>query len=321
MKKITLLLIVFATLAASAEGRSRNKEVSTEINVGTYNVWGNRQRNTQVYKEKNPAKKAPQERLWENSKDIVAQMIVDANWDIFGVQEGGNLVREELPKLVKEKGGKYEWWFQRPDPSIPDSEDTKNLANGMAWRKDRFKVTNKKVFWLSPTPDTPSKAWEEKVRHWRFVMSATVKDKKTGLEFIFMVTHCPLMQSTRIKSANLIIEREKALNPDNKTVILVGDMNSQPEMPYSQIIRTHFTDTRDISTSTPVGTGTMNGSGVRTTPLTRTIDYIYIRGEQLKYEVKEHKVYLDQYKVGDKLLYPSDHCPVGAKIVLTKPRQ
>ena len=320
MKKIALLFLVFITLFASAEGRSRNREVSTEINVGTYNVWGNRQRNTQVYKEKNPAKRAPQERLWENSKDIVAQMIADADWDIFGVQEGGNLVREELPKLVKEKGGKYAWWFQRPDPSIPDSEDTKNLANGMVWRKDRFKVSNKRVFWLSPTPDTPSKAWEEKVRHWRFVMSATVKDKKTGLEFIFMVTHCPLMVSTREKSARLIIKQEKVLNPDNKVVIFVGDMNSKPHQPYTQIIRTHFTDTRDIATVKSEVAGTTNGSGVRTTPPTSTIDYIYIRGEELKYKVKEHKVYLNQYKVGDKLLYPSDHCPVGAKIVLTKNR-
>jgi endonuclease/exonuclease/phosphatase family metal-dependent hydrolase len=226
-------------------------------------------------------------------------------------------VRQELPQLVKEKGGKYEWWFQQPDPSIPDSEDTKNLANGMVWRKDRFKVTNKQVYWLSPTPDTPSKAWEEKVRHWRFVMSANVKDKKTGLEVIFMVTHCPLMRSTREKSAHLIIEREKIQNPDNEVVIFVGDMNSQPEMPYSQIIRTHFTDTRDIAKEV-IGSGTMNGAEVRTTPLTRTIDYVYIRGNKLKYEVKEHKVYLDQYKVGDKLLYPSDHCPVGAKITLTK---
>ena len=320
MKKIVLLFAIFATLIIPAEGGSRNRKISTEINVGTYNVWGNRQRNTQVYKEKNPEKKAPHERLWDNSKHIVAQMIIDANWDIFGIQEGGNLVREELPQLVKEKGGEYEWWFQQPDPSIPDSEDTKNLANGMAWRKDRFEVTNKQVFWLSPTPDTPSKAWEEKVRHWRFVMSATVKDKKTGLEFIFMVTHCPLMQSTREKSAHLIIEREKLLNPDNKVVIFVGDMNSQPEMPYSQIIRTHFTDTRDLSVKKPIGTGTMNGSGLRTTPLTRTIDYIYIRGNELQYKVKEHKVYLNQYRVGDKLLYPSDHCPVGAKILLTKPR-
>ena len=88
-------------------------------------------------------------------------------------------------------------------------------------------------------------------------------------------------------------------------------------MPYSQIIRTHFTDTRDIAEQV-IGSGTMNGSAVRTTPLTRTIDYVYIRGNKLKYKVKEHKVYLDQYMVGDKLLYPSDHCPVGAKIVLTK---
>ena len=105
MRKIVLLFAAFIVFAIPAEGRSRNKEVSTDITVGTFNVWGNRQRNKLV----NVEKRAPQERLWENSKDIVAQMIIDADWDIFGVQEGGNLVRQELPQLVKEKGGKYEW--------------------------------------------------------------------------------------------------------------------------------------------------------------------------------------------------------------------
>ena len=303
---ITLLLLAAALNVAASEH-------STTINVGTYNVWGNRQRNSMVYKYK----KAPESRLWENSRDILAQMIADAEWDIFGVQEGGDLVRKELPKLVKQKGGRYKWWFQRPNPAIPESED-KNLANGIVWRSDRFKLSNKQVFWLSPTPDTPSKAWEEKVKHWRFVMSATVKDKKSGLEFIFMVTHCPLMRSTREKSAKLIIEREKQMNPDNKVVIFVGDMNSQPHMPYSQIIRTHFTDTRYIAKERSEVAGTMNGAEVITTPPTRTLDYIYIRGNELKYEVLSHKVFMDKYKVGEELLFPSDHCAVGAKIKLSK---
>lgn len=311
MKRFCLFLLALATLI-SANGKGADKAEGT-IHVGTYNVWGNRQRNSEINKKK----KGPQERLWENSRDIVAQMIIDGDWDIFGIQEGGDLVREELPKLVKQKGGKYKWWFQRPDPSVPAKED-KNLANGIVWRKDRFKVTNKQVFWLSPTPDTPSKAWEEKVRHWRFVMSANVKDKKTGLEFIFMVTHCPLMRSTREKSAKLIIEREKQMNPENKVVILVGDMNSKPGMPYTQIIRTHFTDTRDIAKVCSEVAGTFNNSSVSENMPTKTIDYIYIRGDKPSYEVIEHKVFTNQYKVGDYLLFPSDHCPVGAKIRLTE---
>ncbi len=315
MKTLLLLIVALAVALPAQAKRDAEQQTSMRINVGTYNVWGNRQRNSLVNKEK----KAPKERLWENSREAVAQMIVDADWDIFGVQEGGNLVREELPGLVKRAGGKYKWWFQRPDPSISDKEDKRSLANGMVWRKDRFKVTNKQVFWLSPTPDTPSRTWkEEKVRHWRFVMSATVKDKKTGFEFIFMVTHCPLTSSVREKCAHLIIEREKQMNPDNKIVILVGDMNDRPEMPYSQIIRTRFDDTRNIAGEKSEISGTMNGAEVRETPKDRTIDYIYIRGNELKYEVISHKVYTDRYMIGDKLLFPSDHCPVGAIIELSR---
>ena len=53
----------------------------TTIDVGTYNVWSNRQRNSEIGKKK----RGSQERLWENSRDIVVQLIVDAGWDIFGV--------------------------------------------------------------------------------------------------------------------------------------------------------------------------------------------------------------------------------------------
>ena len=306
-KSLLAILTLFSFVTAMAH------EGATVVNVGTFNVWGNRQRHSMV----NKYKKAPEERLWENSRDIVAQMIVDADWDIFGVQEGGNLVREELPKLVKQKGVKYKWWFQRPNPAIPEKED-KNLANGIVWRSDRFKLSNKQVFWLSPTPDTPSKAWEEKVKHWRFVMSATVKDKKTKQEFIFMVTHCPLMRSTCEKSAKLIVEREKMLNAEDKTVIFVGDMNSQPNTPYSKIIRTRFTDTRDIAEVKSEVAGTMNGAEVTEKMPTRTIDYIYIRGGKQNYKVLSHEVLTNKYKVGEMMLFPSDHCPVSAKIELTK---
>ena len=305
--------ILFAILTLFSFVTAMAHEGATVVNVGTFNVWGNRQRQSMV----NKYKKAPEERLWENSRDIVAQMIVDAEWDIFGVQEGGNLVREELPKLVKKKGAKYKWWFQRPNPAIPEKED-KNLANGIVWRSDRFKLSNKQVFWLSPTPDTPSKAWEEKVKHWRFVMSATVKDKKTKQEFIFMVTHCPLMRSTCEKSAKLIVEREKMLNAEDKTVIFVGDMNSQPNTPYSKIIRTRFTDTRDIAEVKSEVAGTMNGAEVTEKMPTRTIDYIYIRGGKQNYKVLSHEVLTNKYKVGEMMLFPSDHCPVSAKIELTK---
>ena len=308
-----LLLIVTALVAAMAVDAKPKQGAEAEIKVGTYNVWGNKQRNSMVNKHK----AAPADRLWENSRDIVAQMIVDADWDIFGVQEGGNLVREELPALVKSKGGKrYKWWFQRPNPAIPEKEDT-NLANGMVWRSDRFKVSNKQVYWLSPTPDTPSKAWEEKVKHWRFVMSARVKDKKTGLEFIFMVTHCPLMKSVNEKGAKLIVEREKQTNLDDEVVIFVGDMNSRLDSPYTQIIRTRFTDTRDIAAARSKFVGTMNGAEVRETPKDYTLDYIYIRGSKLKYEVLRHDVLVDKYKVNGKEYFPSDHCPVTAIVKLT----
>jgi endonuclease/exonuclease/phosphatase family metal-dependent hydrolase len=125
------------------------------------------------------------------------------------------------------------------------------------------------------------------------------------------------MRSTCEKSAKLIVEREKMLNAEDKSVIFVGDMNSQPNTPYSKIIRTRFTDTRDIAEVKSEVAGTMNGAEVTQKMPTRTIDYIYIRGGKQNYKVLSHEVLTNKYKVGDKMLFPSDHCPVSAKIELT----
>jgi hypothetical protein len=72
-------LLAYATIISVSSKGSDLQE--TTIDVGTYNVRSNRQRNSEIGKKK----RGLQERLWENSRDIVAQLIVDAGWDIFGV--------------------------------------------------------------------------------------------------------------------------------------------------------------------------------------------------------------------------------------------
>ena len=102
-------------------------------------------------------------------------------------------------------------------------------------------------------------------------------------------------------------------NQNTETAIRVGTFNV-----WGNRQRNSFTDTRNIATVRSETSGTFNGAEVSDKAPTSTIDYIYIRGNEAKYEVIEHNVLTNKYRVGDYMFYPSDHCPVDAKIRLTK---
>ena len=223
------------------------------------------------------------------------------------------LVQEELPALVKKAGGKYAFWFCQAYPP----ESGRNACGGIVYRKDRFKLTDKHIFWMSPTPDEPSKGWDEK-KYYRIAASAIVFDKWTGKRFHFMYTHGPLGKTANANSAPIIIEREKMYNKDGLVSIFVGDMNARPNSPFVQTIRTHYKDAIDVAKGRTTVEGTFTGANEDIKNLSmpeRRIDQIYIRSNNPNaYEVLYYDVNTNKYNVGDAVTFPSDHCPVSAKI-------
>ena len=299
-RHLTLLAALCTSLLLSAQ--------TPEIHAGSFNVWGHTQRNNVIRKGD-----APQLRSWQNSREAVAQMVIDADWDIFGVQEAGPTVREELPRLVKRAGGRYGWWFALPgelDPAKPG----KNLANGIAYRKNRFKMLATDISWISDTPEQSSYNRGDKI-HKRTIASALMKDKRTGKLFIFTATHGPLRCADNADNAQIIIDRIRLFNKQDVPMILVGDMNAQPHTAFSQRLRTAFDDTQDAARIKSEVKGTVNGPQPRTDNPTRCIDYIYVGGQKDSYEVLQHKVFVNRYNIGGQMFFPSDHCPVGARII------
>lgn len=128
-------------------------------------------------------------------------------------------IQSELPTLVAGKGGNYEWWFVGRD-----SQDGKNgEALGIAYDPDRFELSDRHYFWLSPTPDEMSYGWDE-VSYHRIACCAVVTDKAYGKQFFMMVTHMPLADMARSEAAKVIIEREQMYNTLGMPSVLVGDM-------------------------------------------------------------------------------------------------
>lgn len=264
---------------------------ASAIKLGSYNLW--------------ISTKGTGDYLWTNRRTILAQSIVANGFDIFGFQEADETIKNELPVLVEQAGGRYEWWFFGRD----SQNGAVGEACGIAWNPDRFELTEKHGFWLSETPDELSYGWDETAYH-RIAVTAMVTDKVYKKKFFLMVTHGPLSATARAKAAELLVEREQLYNAGLPSV-LVGDMNAAPDDAASVTLRSHWSDARKAAPAAnifgPVGTFQNHKTSTDLSDESRRIDYIYVRGD----------IELLSYRVDDSLIggiYPSDHCPVSVQM-------
>ena len=310
MKKILLLVLLLACGIIAAEAKPTKKQKESTIKVGTYNVWSDGARRWQI-----KCKNTDQTRNWENSREAVADLIAKLDWDIFGIQESTQVINQELPALVKKAGAKkYAWWFES---AYPVDHKSYNTGPGVIYRKDKFKLSDQKCFWISETPTYPSTGWDEK-RHMRMVMTAVVTIKKTKQQFFLMAFHGPLKPKAKVEAARIIIEVEQAQNPKRLPTIFLGDMNAWPTTKFYEIITGYFEDSFEIAENKCGTIGTYHSAQEREDYFTtsrRRIDHIFLRGNNGKFEVKSYNVNRDKYECGGVMHYPSDHNPVG--IVLT----
>lgn len=267
---------------------------SRTISLGTYNLWVSGS-GSGAY-------------AWMWRRSLLAQSIMDNGWDIFGFQEANATIQAELPALVEELEGRYEWWFVGRDAQDGSSGE----AIGLAYNPDRFELSNHHFFWISETPDELSYGWNETDYH-RIACCATVTDKYYNRRFFMMVTHSPLAETARNEGAKLLVEREKMYNTENLPSILVGDMNAHMDEASAVTLRSHWSDSfltiNPGLRSGPVGTFNNHDTGKDLSVSKARIDYIYYRGSM---EITSYRCDDTLYKD----IYPSDHCPVSIRMYL-----
>ena len=111
MKKIlTLFLALITAITVDAKPKAINSEL--DLRIGTYNVWSVPAREWRLRKGD-----ITESRGWENNKKAVAELIVDLDCDLLGMQEMSLKNYEDLAKLIKKVGGKkYGLWWQNIYP-------------------------------------------------------------------------------------------------------------------------------------------------------------------------------------------------------------
>lgn len=168
---------------------------------------------------------------------------------------------------------------------------------------DLYQLENSGTFWLSPTPDTPSKGWDASLN--RICTWGRFKDLSGKRFYVFNIHYDHIGQQAREESSKLVASKIKEINTENLPVIWMGDFNVTPDNPaYLTILSdSQWRDARLISHVPAYGpAGTFTGFDWEKMP-EGIIDHIFVKGNL---NVIRHGILTDNY--GKK--YPSDHFPV-----------
>ncbi|MBQ9874931.1 MAG: endonuclease/exonuclease/phosphatase family protein [Thermoguttaceae bacterium] len=213
------LVVALALLALVAANRSIRAAEPAECRVMSFNILCD-------------LASSP-ETNWEYRRGALLDTIQSSDPDLLGLQEA---VAVELEFLSKELPG-YKWFGVGRD-------DGKEKGEVMAifYKADKFDLLDSGTFWLSETPDEPSKGWDAMC--FRTVTWGKFKDKTNGKEFVYANTHLDHVGTTaREEGAKLILRRLRDAANGELPFFISGDFNVNDK---SEAYRTITAGTDDI---------------------------------------------------------------------------
>ncbi|SDL24246.1 Metal-dependent hydrolase, endonuclease/exonuclease/phosphatase family [Pedobacter sp. ok626] len=278
MKTMIKLSIAMLLLATTVDAQ---RKPANYINVMSYNI---RYNNTQ-----------DGENAWPNRKDNVKALIKYHDADILCVQEALALQVDQLSENTN---------YDRVGVGRTDGK-LEGEFSAIYFDKTRFTKKDGGTFWLSETPEKPSKGWDAAIL--RVCTWVKLHDKWNKKDFVVFNTHYDHVGvKARIESAKLIKKQIMEIAP-TLPVIFTGDLNVTPETEAIATIKTFLTDTKEATIEPAYGPeGTFNGFKFNA-PLKEKIDYIFVNKG---FNVQKFGVLSDSKN----LHYPSDHLPIMARL-------
>ncbi|MCH6200224.1 endonuclease/exonuclease/phosphatase family protein [Aquiflexum sp. LQ15W] len=235
--------------------------------------------------------------LWKDRAPHLINQIKFHKMDIIGTQEGMYHQLEEIKNglgypyvgVGRDKGGK------------------EGEFSAVFYNPEKLKVLDQSTFWLSETPDKPSKGWDAALNR---VCTWVKFESKEGKKFyVFNIHYDHIGQKAREESSKLVIRKIKEINTENLPVLFMGDFNVMPDNPAYQTVlnNSDMKDSRLISKIPSIGNqGTFNGFNWDKLP-EGIIDHIFVSPT---ITVIRHGILTDNYG----MKYPSDHFPVMVEV-------
>lgn len=268
------LFALFATAAAARE--------PTSLRLMTYNI--------RLDLASDGVNAWPHRRAW------VASQVEWLRPDLFGMQEVTPAQRADLvadlPRYRFIGGGR-------------DDGKEKGEASPVAFDPTKFELLDSGLFWLSPTPDVPSKGWDAAYN--RVATWARLRVSSSRQVVLAVNTHWDHIGIVaRRESAKQMLRWIETNSKACQPVLLFGDFNSDLDSEQMRLLTGSalaLREARAASKAAPVGpAGTFNGFKPDA-PAPKAIDH-FLLGKGV--EVQRYLV-LTQVIEGR---WPSDHFPV-----------
>jgi endonuclease/exonuclease/phosphatase family metal-dependent hydrolase len=237
------------------------------------------------------------ENRWEMRKDLVCDVIRGYAPDVAGLQEALrsqlDQIRLALPEYTEVGEGR--------------DGGTAGEYSAILYKSSRFELDTSGTFWLSDTPEEPSRHWGNACV--RICTWARLIEKNSGKGFYLFNTHLDhVSQESREKSVRLIMRRI-AGRIHQDPYMLTGDFNAGESNPAIEFL-TGFDGPKLMDTFRVVcpdagDAGTFNGWNGRTDG--EKIDYIFVSSGV-------HTIRAGIVRSHSEGHYPSDHFPVTARV-------
>ena len=281
MKRTVVKCAVLAGLAVGAILPTELCAEPVKMRVGTYNI-------------RCTTPKDQGERSWNDRRKDFFEHLRKLDLDVFGLQEVTVGQYKEIEKEFSDYAmvGRFR-----------EAKDFTGEAVPVCYKKSRFDLEKSGTFWLSETPDKPSKGWDAACV--RTCTWTKLKMKSNGKVFAYLNTHLDHVGKVSQKEGlALIMKRAKEIVPDDMPIFLTADFNAVTSKPIFEPVKAEMKDAREVSPETD-RRATINfyqpGNEDKAEWI---IDHIFFRGA----EPKTFKVLRDKDYGAP---YISDHYPVA----------
>lgn len=261
------------------------------FNVGTYNV-----RNDNSSDVGN---------MWKDRSPYIAKLVQYHDFDFFGTQEA---LPHQLEDMKAALPG-YDYYGEGRDGN------NQGEHSAIFYKTAKYKLLNKGDFWLSATPDVPSKSWDAPCCN-RICTWVELQDIESGKKFFAFSAHYDYEKDyARNESSKLVLAKIKEIAGDNP-VIFMGDLNGGMNSSWAQIINNSgvLRDTYYDVKQPYANNSSFNAWGKPLDQLdaldrgiignNEILDHIYFSKH---FQTNRWGMLTDTYNIGK---FPSDHFPV-----------
>lgn len=175
-------------------------------------------------------------RTWRKRVPKVVSIIKEVNPDSFGVQEAHWNWMKKLFRYLPE----YDYVGVAREDGKKDGE-----FSAVFYKKNKFTASESGNFWISETPEKPSKGWDSACT--RIATFVKLTDKETGKAYVHFNTHLDhIGRIAQINGAKMI--QEKAASFGGVPVVCTGDFNVYQDSDcYNTMVSGNMKDARKLA--------------------------------------------------------------------------